>query len=184
MIPTRFLPPPKWKKILVFFLILLGHLPFIRRGFWFYRIRDNELFWNPQEMKEYGMTASSGGIIGTYDDLFSAKLWDDSDRQHVKKSIEVAMKSREVFTNQFCVKHQTTGELIVMRAKGWWLFDSRGEPWALWGWNHAVKLPPDKKLEKIDDIKLRQDVDRMKQSGVSPRLLAALSVATSTANHF
>lgn len=152
--PSRFLPPPWWRRALFRARILIGY--YTGRGYWFWRMRSNELYWNPKQCSVYGIPKE--GESGTYETLFDRALWDDQDRDHVRKTVEQALEHQTVFTHQFCAKDQTTGEKLIIDAAGWWLFDRDGDPWAMVGWNRRLKLRAREFAQKEAAIKLRQEL--------------------------
>lgn len=175
MIPSEFLPPPFWKKWLVRLLIAAGNIWHRNhRGYFFLNVQTDQLFWNKQQAAVFGLTdcpsciKSNAGWIGTYENLFNSVLWDAGDQQMVRGALELALKHRQEFSHQFCVRHATTGELIIVQARAWWLFDEKGEAWALWGWNQQMKLAPAVKDAKVDIIKAKQDIAIIKESGMMP----------------
>jgi len=148
---------------------------FIGRGYWFWDLRTDTLFWNKKECKVFGHDKPA--MIGTYDNLFNVRLMDDDDRAHVKKTVEIAKQTRMRFTHQFCATDATTGEKIIIDAYGWWLFDEHsGEPWAMMGWNKRLRVK-DRDYEVAEArIKLQQLVEKYRTEGVSSELKRVLQM--------
>lgn len=165
MVPAEFLPPPWyfkcWTSILSFVGKYTGH------GYWFWNLESDQLFWNATENEIFGYPATN--TITNYS-RFSDSLWDDDDRDHVRKTLEIAKEHRSLFRHQFCIKNATTGEKTIIDAKGRWLFHEDGTPWALWGWNKKLNLASDQFEKKEAAIKLRQKVEKWKEYGLPEEL--------------
>jgi len=147
------------------FSIAFGYL--IGRGYWFWDRRSNDLFWNKQQCRVYGMSGVER--IGTYDSLFDTTLWDDSDRSHVRKSVELALSHRVEFRHQFCVRAADTGTKIIVAAWGTWLFDASGNPWAMYGFNQRLPLRGREFLIREAEIKVRQTLDQWREEMLTQR---------------
>lgn len=145
-IPSRFLPPPaclRWlwraKILLGNHLNLLGHP---NRGYWFWNAITGELLWDNTMERIYGLPVSRKGYrIGTYDNLFSAALWDDRTRSYATYLAEMSRDHRSGFIHDFRVRDKTTGELRIVHGQGEWIYD-RDKPVAMLGYNSAHRLTP------------------------------------------
>ena len=75
MTPSTFLPPPFLRKIWTRILILVGYLPGVNRGFYFWDKKRDILYWNKQQCRTvFGIDKPCA--IGTYASLFETQLWD------------------------------------------------------------------------------------------------------------
>jgi len=161
--PNEFLPPPWYFKLWIRCMIYFGHLT--GKGYWFWNMKEDILYWNAQQNEVFGINQPFS--VGSYHSVFSRNLWDDDDREHVKKTVELARHHKSIFRHQFCIKDATTGEKVIVDAKGRWIFDEHtGEPWAMWGWNKRLPLDEEDFKTKEAAIKLRQRLNKWREEGL------------------
>ena len=165
MTPKQFLPPPLWRRIWYRVCIAVGYI--IGRGYWYWNKRSDTLYWNAKECAIFGLKEPF--LIGKYKD-FDDCLWEDADREHVAKTVEISRLTHGVFTHQFIVRHQTTYAQQIVDAKGRWLFDDRGEPYALFGWNRILRVAV---KETANIIRFERAIERLEEEGISDELRQA-----------
>lgn len=170
MTPSRFLPPPWWRKLWTRVLIAVGYI--CGRGYWYWDMRQDVLYWNDKQSAVWGMRAEPS--VGNYQSLFECRLWDESDREHVRKTVELALTHRTEFRHQFCAKDQSTGEKIIVTARGKWLLDEHGQPWALYGYNARLRARGRNFEVAEAEIKVRQAICKWRECGLPPSLSHAL----------
>lgn len=136
--PKRFLPFSLPVRMWWRLRIALNY--FIDRGFWCWDIRTGELYWNKKNCELYGIKSphkSPKGMLHDYNS-FSAILHDEPDRVTVARDVDMAKHVRSIYYSAFRATDQTTGETIIVQAKGRFIYDKKGEPLVMIGWNHRL----------------------------------------------
>lgn len=173
MTPRRFLPFPWWLRLWWRLKIACGYL--IGRGLWVWDLSTGELWWNRANCKRFGLPGD--GLLHDYES-FASFLWEEGDRISVRRDVQLAKDFGSIYYSAFCAKDQTTGERILIQAKGWWVFDKAGNPLMMMGWNE--RIPYTKRQENL--IVIRQYVADKLARGESERC-AFLLRSCNPANH-
>jgi len=141
------------------------------RGYWWWDLETGELYGNTAICWVYGLPA--GKYPTTYAG-FDAMLWADDDRVTVRRSMDKSKELRAVFHDTFCAKDQTTGAMILIKAKGWWLYRD-GEPVAMLGWNE--RMPYSRRKENV--IRFSQIMEQKLVDGDRAECLAMMKACKS-----
>ena len=162
--PAKLLPWPWWRRWLTRLKIAWGYA--IGRGYWWWDLETGELYGNTAICRVYGLPP--GKYPTTYAGV-DEMLWADDDRVTVRRSVDKSKELRAVFNDTFCARDQTTGEMILIKAKGWWLYRDN-QPVAMLGWNE--RMPYSRKKENV--IRFSQSMERKFVEGDRTECVAML----------
>ena len=145
------------------------------RGYWWWDIETGELYGNPVICRVYGLPV--GKYPATYEG-FDEMLWADDDRVTVRRAVDKSKELRAVFNDTFCARDQTTGEMILIKAKGWWFYRDN-QPVAMLGWNQ--RTPYCKKKENV--IRFTQIMEQKLVDGDRAECLAMMKACQPHRQH-
>lgn len=147
MIPKKFLPLPWWKRLLWHIKIALYSL--VGKGVWILDVEDGALWWNSTNCKVYGLDRPDG-LLHNYNS-FASMLWADIDREAVTRDVELAQQVGDIYYSAFRAKDQTTGDAIIVQARGWMCKGSgpHAHPRIMIGWNARLPYTQQKEAQII-----------------------------------
>ena len=136
-------------------------------GYWAYYPKKDRLIWTRKQCQIYGVQCETKVKVGEYA-MFDRCVLNDAFREHSRYAVEMSMKTHADFRQQFPVRHQTTEEIIFIEARGEWVFDERGEPFCLHGFNRKITFPEKEFEPKLNQLTMSCIVGEWKRDGKVP----------------